>query len=197
MPDQTPEARLAAALHKAEMCWNVDGCSGPESHSGDVRVLLAADPPLARHLALGAAVERLPDDESWDIVYERPDAISGDIPPFGVIVWPRGVEMGAERRGRADTLTAAITEALGAMTDWQAIKTATAMPEMYALLVEAREELNESARALHSIGGVRDHWFDPRKDRIGDGPCDFDVCEDTYCEDARSLLSRLPQEALR
>jgi hypothetical protein len=72
----------------------------------------SSDPDAERQRAIGEAVERLPDDQSWDIVYERPGS-GDDVPPFGVVVWSSGGP-GTLARGRGDTLPGAIAAALPA-----------------------------------------------------------------------------------
>ena len=61
---------------------------------------------------------------------------------------------------------------------------------MLALLVEAREALEESAREAHeSANGGK--WHHPAGTRYVE--CAFEDCGDNGCEDARDLIARLPE----
>ena len=109
MTDQTPEARLAAALYHT--LWG-DYEPGNDDHLAEqpeewfdpplvlAKSTLAADPTLAADLALAAAVRRLSDSIAW--------TLRGG--PDGVATEAWNTQTGAV--GSGDTIEAAITEAL-------------------------------------------------------------------------------------
>ena len=94
-PDQTPEARLAAALQGTHGQLN-------GSYVDVARRILAADPTLAADLALAAAVRRLP-NENLSIRHCPTD----DEYEWCVAINAKGYKVGC-----GTTLTAAIEEAL-------------------------------------------------------------------------------------
>jgi len=105
MTDQTPEARLAAALHTL-----LDRFSLKAWHPRNellaqqiARDLPTADPALAADLALAAAVRGLDDAEDVTIIEYDPS----------ITDYPWTVDIG-RRHSDAATLTAAIEEALAA-----------------------------------------------------------------------------------